>query len=214
MSAIPQMSRASQRHLCETEGPYAERRYYDKRMKATIVRVFQGDYYLTTDPKEIITSILGSCVAVCVRDPVVRCGGMNHFLLPDACRTGGGIPDLAMRYGSFSIERLINDILNAGGKRERLEAKVFGGANVLRGMSQIGFKNADFVERYLENEGIAIAAQALRGVWPRQIRFYPTTGLVKVRELKIPLPEIFKEEENLRRGPGIPETTGDVELFD
>ena len=195
-------------------GPDGRRRHFDRRMNSTVVRVFQGDFYVTVNATEVLTTILGSCIAVCVRDPVVCCGGMNHFLLPVATKPDQEVPPLAMRYGSFSIERLINDILSEGGRRERLEAKVFGGANVLHGTSNIGWKNAEFVETYLKNEGIKIACQALRGIWPRQVRYYPTTGRAQLRELKVALPEVFKQEEDLRHRPLVEEETGDVELFD
>ncbi len=196
------------------DAPDARRRHFDRRMNSTVVRVFQGDFYVTVNSTEVLTTILGSCIAVCVRDPVVCCGGMNHFLLPAALTPDQEVPPLAMRYGSFSIERLINDILSEGGRRERLEAKVFGGANVMHGTSNIGWRNADFVETYLKNEDIKIAARNLRGIWPRQVRYYPTTGKAQMRALKVALPEIFKQEEDLRYRPLVEEEKGDVEFFD
>lgn len=214
MSKIFRTGRNHQRGVLKTDGPDGRRRFFDRKMNATVVRVFQGDFYVTVNSTEVLTTILGSCIAVCVRDPVVRCGGMNHFLLPAASTRGDETPPLAMRYGSFSIERLINDILSEGGRRERLEAKVFGGANVLRGTSNIGWRNADFVETYLKNEGIAVEAQNLRGVWPRQLRYYPTTGQAQMREVKVALPDIFKQEEDLRHRPLLQEETTDVEFFD
>src|SRR3546814_5908572 len=90
---------------------------------------------------------------------------MNHFLLPD--KGGDTNPDLplsaSLRYGSYSMEQLINGILSAGGRRERLEVKIFGGANVLAGLRGIGHQNADFIERFLTAEGFRVSAADLRG---------------------------------------------------
>lgn len=214
MSKVFRTGRNFQRDAPATDDPGARRRFFDRALNATVVRVFQGDFYVTVNSTEILTTTLGSCVAVCVRDPIVCCGGMNHFLLPAASKRAEEIPPLAMRYGSFSIERLINDILSEGGKRERLEAKVFGGANVLRSTSNIGWRNAEFVENYLKNEGIKIAAQDLRSIWPRRIRYHPTSGRVQMQELKVALPEVFQQEEDLRHRPLLQEETTAVEFFD
>ncbi len=188
------------------------RRYYDRTLDATVVRVFQGDYYVTSNPSEVLTTTLGSCIAVCVRDPVIRFGGMNHFVLPTSDHRGERRPTLAMRYGSYSIERLVNTVLAEGGVRERLEVKVFGGANIVEGITNIGYRNADFVEKYLANEGIAIASQHLRGSWPRKIRYAPSTGLVQMREIQNRAATgIFEQEKALHEQTV---STGSVELFE
>ncbi len=188
------------------------RRYYDRALDATVVRVFQGDFYVTSNPSELLTTTLGSCVAVCVRDPIIRFGGMNHFVLPTSDHRGERRPTLAMRYGSYSIERLVNTVLAEGGVRERLEVKVFGGANIVEGITNIGCRNADFVERYLANEGIAISSQHLRGCWPRKLRYTPSTGLVQMREIQNGTAAGIFEQEKVLHEKTV--SMGGVELFE
>lgn len=159
-------------------------RYRDPRFDAVAVKVFPGEHYVTSDADEMLVTILGSCVSACIRDPVAAVGGMNHFMLPDS---GGGTWDdvsSSMRYGNVAMERLVNDILIRGGLRARLEIKVFGGGNVLRGSSNIGHRNATFVEDYLAAERLRIAAAHLRGDLPRRIHFFPLTGRVMLLELR------------------------------
>ena len=91
---------------------------------ATRVHVGQGEHYVTADPTVMLTTILGSCVAMCLRDPVAGVGGMNHFLLPEGSGSG---PEAGRRYGAYAMEVLINDCLKRGARRDRLEAKLFGG---------------------------------------------------------------------------------------
>jgi chemotaxis protein CheD len=195
----------------DREPAFAERRrYFDGRLKKTVVRVLQGDYYVSSDPRELVTTILGSCIAVCMRDPAIGCGGMNHFLLPDAAHARDGLPSLELRYGSFSIERLINAIVCRGGRRDRLEIKVFGGANVL-GTSNIGHHNADFVEAYLCKEGLAIAAKHVRGTSPRRVRYHPASGQVQMCEARDPtMATILAREARLRSEPAMIAATGGV----
>lgn len=192
------------------------RRYFDKRLNVTVVNVFQGDFYVSTTPGEMMATVLGSCIAACVRDPVAKCGGMNHFLLPAGKQSSEGESSgLALRYGSYSMEQLINGVLAAGGRRERLEIKVFGGANVVRGLSGVGHKNSAFIEEYLQNEGFAIAAKHIRGSWPRKVHFFADTGQVRMRELKGKSAEqVFDKETKLRARPKVPESAGTIELFD
>ena len=192
------------------------RRYFDNRLNVTVVNVFQGDFYVSTTPGEMLATVLGSCIAACVRDPIAKCGGMNHFLLPAGKQaTDSDATGLALRYGSYSMEQLINGVLAAGGRRERLEIKVFGGANVVRGLSGVGHKNSAFIEEYLLNEGFDIAAKHIRGSWPRKVHFFPDTGQVRMRELKGKTAErVFDKETKLRARPKVPETAGTIELFD
>ena len=160
------------------------RSHFDHVEGATAVWIFQGDFYVSSRPDLYLTTVLGSCIAVCMRDPVAMCGGMNHFLLPDAEITDDHFPSHALRYGSYSIERLTNAILSRGGKRQRLETKVVGGADLMKGMSGVGTRNVEFVEHYFARERLSIAAADLRGIKPRKLRYFPTTGRVLVSELQ------------------------------
>jgi chemotaxis protein CheD len=137
------------------------------------VHVVQGDHVVTDDPDVVLTTILGSCVAACMRDPVAGVGGMNHFLLP-------GDPGLAasdsMRYGVHAMELLVNGLLSHGARRERLEAKLFGGARMVSGLSDIGAKNADFAERFLKQEGIRRLSSSLGGAQARRLQYWAVSG--------------------------------------
>jgi chemotaxis protein CheD len=171
------------------------------------VHITQGEVHVTDDTTQVLTTVLGSCVAACIRDPVANIGGMNHFLLPNA--EGGG--RAATDYGVNAMELLINGILKLGGARHRLEAKLFGGANMLAVRSAIGWHNAKFAEQFLEDEEIKLVGGDLRGVHARRIQFWPTTG----RALQILLADrhrrIFEEEK--RVAIRAPECDRDVELF-
>jgi chemotaxis protein CheD len=136
------------------------------------VHVGQGSHQVSGDPAVVFSTILGSCVAACIRDPVMGIGGMNHFLLPEA--PGGGAGD--RRYGAQAMELLINGLLALGARRDRLEAKVFGGARMIASFNDIGGANAEFVRRFLLEDGIPIISQSLGGTLARRIHFTPSTG--------------------------------------
>ena len=190
------------------------RYYFDARVNATMVSVFQGDFYTSANPNEIITTVLGSCIAVCVRDPDIRFGGMNHFLLPNAARDQHVLPSRELRYGSYSIERLINAIMAHGGRRDRLEIKIFGGANLRTGSPMVGSRNAEFVEHYLQKEGLAITASDLRGNLPRRLRYYPATGKVLVSTaFDTKTSRIFEQEASLLRTQQLPVSGDSAEIF-
>jgi chemotaxis protein CheD len=161
---------------------YSTRRYRDPGFDAAAVKVFPGEHHVTSDPDEMLVTVLGSCIAACIRDPFIGVGGMNHFMLPET-QGGSDVVSSDMRYGNVAMERLINDILARGGLRQRLEIKVFGGGNVMSGSSNIGHRNADFIESYLAAEQLPIAASHLRGVLPRRVHYFPATGRVMMREL-------------------------------
>jgi len=136
--------------------------------------VVQGERFVTDDPEVVLTTILGSCVAACLRDPLAGVGGMNHFLLPgdNGQRSGGE----SMRYGVHAMELLVNDLLARGARRDRLEAKLFGGARLIEGLTDVGALNAEFAEDFLRREGVSNTGGSLRGEHGRRIQFWPVTG--------------------------------------
>lgn len=160
----------------------AKRYYFDSVFQCPAVKVLPNEYYVT-DEELMISTVLGSCVAACIRDPITGIGGMNHFMLPE-----GDIQSPAsatMRYGAYAMEVLINEVLKAGAARERLEAKVFGGGAVLTAMQHmsIGERNGQFVLNYLNLEGIPVLAQDLGDVHARRVSFFPRDGRVLVRKM-------------------------------
>lgn len=142
------------------------------RQSYNIIHVVQGDFAVSDQPDTVLTTILGSCVATCLTDPVAGIGGMNHFLLPD----GNPNDRQRYRYGSYAMELLINGLLKAGARKDRLVAKLFGGAAMNDGFGKIGVANGEFALRFLGTEGIPCLAQSLGGVNARRIRFTPSTG--------------------------------------
>jgi chemotaxis protein CheD len=164
-------------------------RNFDGALGCWTTRVQPGEFYITVaHPEEAITTVLGSCIAACIRDPEAAIGGMNHFMLPE--EAPGGRADwreavgLATRYGSYAMESLINGLLKLGARRERLEVKLFGGGQVLDMDLPVGRRNIDFAHRWLATEGLIVAAQDVGGNSPRRIVYFPATGAVKVRQLR------------------------------
>lgn len=194
------------------------KRFYDPRFKATSVMVLPGRHYVSKVSEEMIVTLLGSCVAACIRDPITAVGGLNHFLLPESNSGQWGQANAAMRYGNHAMETLINDIIKQGGIRSRLEIKVFGGAHIIEGRStlSVGQQNVDFVENYLQNEGFTIAAKHLGGPLPRRIHYFPVSGKVNMLLLRrAPDNDLFKKEREYQSTIKTDDNddSGDVELF-
>ncbi len=167
------------------------------------LHVGQGEHLITGDPQVMLTTILGSCVAMCLRDPVARIGGMNHFLLPSG-RTDGA--DEGRRYGAYAMEVLINGVLTAGGRRDRLEAKLFGGGRMFDGLADVGVANANFAEKFLADEGIPIIASSLRGHGARRVQFWPATGRALQKS-------VSDRPVERRVPPPVVADSGELELF-
>ncbi len=177
------------------------------------IRINPGGHYVTKG-NELLVTVLGSCVAACIRDPVVGIGGMNHFMLPQSDTGVWGIASASMRFGNFAMETLINDILSHGGHRDDLEIKVFGGATIIGATAQIGFRNADFVESYLHEEGLRIAARSLRGGHARRIHYQPHTGRVRMLEMPRAETMVARIEQSYGATLRAEPVAGSIELFD
>jgi len=192
----------------------AGRRFYDTGSAAWMVKVFPGEFYVTHRPDEILVTVLGSCVAACIRDPVAGIGGMNHFMLPHH-KSGNWGDDLrSTRFGNFAMEKLINELTKTGCKRERLEIKVFGGGNVTDMSTAIGTENADFVLRYLAAEGLLCAAQDLGGTLPRRIHYHPAEGKVVRRLLGTgDRYAVNREENDYESRLLVQQPSGEIDLF-
>lgn len=173
-----------------------------------LIHVIQGDYAISDEPHVALTTILGSCVAACIRDPVAGIGGMNHFLLPGDKNKGNE----GVRYGVHAMELLINGLLARGASRRRLEGKLFGGANVVHGLSDVGAQNAAFAEQFLRAEQIPCIGSSLGGDRARRIRFWPVTGRAAQHFLAPSDRQVF-ETERKRSDVVKPPSDGSVELF-
>lgn len=168
--------------------------------------VVQGEHSISDHPGVMLTTILGSCVAACIRDPKAGVGGMNHFLLPGEGREGGG----DIRFGVYAMEVLINALLRAGARRERLEAKLFGGGRLVRGLSDIGEANASFARDFLEKEGIAFLGGSLGGDCARRVQFWPVSGVARQSLLQREQEHVFIKEAG---SPAPKQHAGELELF-
>jgi chemotaxis protein CheD len=174
--------------------------YYDNRFKIDAVKILPGEYYATARPMLIVT-VLGSCVAACIRDKVNNIGGMNHFMLPFPGDLGEPGQNSAI-YGRYAMEVLVNQLLEMGAKRENLEAKIFGGGNLLKSFTRnrVGERNANFVRDYLKQERIPILAEDLLDDYSRKIYFFPSHDRVKVKKLiRLHNDTIFEREREHRK---------------
>ena len=190
-------------------------RFWEPDTQRWTVKILPGEYYVTRSD-EAITTVLGSCISACIRDPLMRIGGMNHFMLPEdnSVRDDRAPVGLATRYGSNAMESLINDVLKLGGIRDRLEIKVFGGGRVLAHMTDIGARNIDFVRGYLTTEGLRTNAQDVGGEQPRKVVYYPTEGRVRVRKLRpIENRGVSDREKLYMDSLDSKNDGGDIELF-
>ena len=156
--------------------------YYDTHFAMHAAKIAPGELY-ASQRNILIVTVLGSCVSVCLMDPVSRIGGMNHFMLPDRSGSQSLVSEPA-RYGAHAMEILINNLLRMGAQRGRLVAKVFGAGRVLPGMSDVGARNAEFALEYLNREGITVAAKDVGGNHARKVYFFVETGRVLVKELR------------------------------
>lgn len=180
----------------------------------TTIKILPGEFYVT-GKNERIETILGSCISACVRDPIAGVGGMNHFMLPVDKNTSRHteLSD-ANRYGNYAMENLINTILSSGGKRERLEFKIFGGGRIMSSMTNVGWYNIGFVFDYIYTEGFKVVSQDIGDIYPRKVMYYPLSGRVRVRRLNAMHNQSLVDQEsryitNIESKP----VEGDAELF-
>ncbi|PWK81086.1 chemoreceptor glutamine deamidase CheD [Fulvimonas soli] len=207
-------------HLPVLPGFEHLRRFWDSTHNCPTVKVLPGEFYVSGH-EEVVSTVLGSCVSACIYDPRRRLGGMNHFMLPAPSGEGARERDdwtctvgRAARYGNDAMEQLINAILKAGGQRADLEVKIFGGGRVLAQMTDVGRRNIEFVQHYIETERLKLVAADVGDVYPRQVQFFPASGKVRVRQLKRAADAgvVAEEKQYLKRLANDP-IKGEVELF-
>ena len=192
------------------------RRFWDPSHGCMTVKVLPGEFYVSAQ-EEMISTVLGSCVSACIRDRQRQIGGMNHFMLPEPLGERDSLSSAvgrAARYGNDAMEQLVNAILKAGGRRENLVVKVFGGGRVLAQMTDVGQRNIAFIKRYLAAESLELLAADLGDIYPRQVQFFPASGRVRVRQLRAvrDVAVTDREEHYLKRLANDP-IKGEVELF-
>lgn len=191
----------------------ANNRYFDRSFRKDAAKILPGEYFVS-DQGMLLVTVLGSCVAACIRDVELGIGGMNHFMLPD----DGGRDAVcsSARYGGYAMEVLINHLLKMGAQRHRLEAKVFGGGAVLTSLSSsnVGARNAEFVLDYLKTEKIPVVAKDLLDSYPRKVYYFSQTGRVLVKKLhRVHNETLFSRERDYKDRLSGTKVEGDVELF-
>jgi len=142
-----------------------------------------GDVYASEKPTAVRT-VLGSCVAACLWDPQTGVGGMNHILLPGG---GTGADAASSRYGVHAMELLINSVMQKGGDRRRLRAKIFGAAHVLQQINYAGSvseRNAQFIKDFLASESIPVVGSRLGGNTALEVVFHTHDGKALVRAVR------------------------------
>ena len=188
--------------------------WYETQFNSEAVKVLPGEYFVHAEDILIMTT-LGSCIAACIWDPRARVGGLNHFMLPE-----GGAQDAASlggRYGSYAMELLINELLKMGATRSTLEAKVFGGGQVIAGMAtmNIGERNTEFVLDYLKTERIPVVSKDVLDIYPRKVCFLPASGKAMVKRLAPTQVAALVAQERAAAQQVVPSAAagGSVDLF-
>jgi len=183
--------------------------FYDAHFRNDAVKILPGEYFVH-DEDILIMTTLGSCIAACLWDRHARIGGMNHFMLPESSDSAND----SGRYGSFAMELLINEMMKRGASRGSLEAKVFGGAAVISGMStlNVGERNTNFVVDYLKTERIPILSRDVLEIYPRKVCFLPASGKAMVKRLQPSNAEAVVAQERAAAQRPVP-AGGSVDLF-
>ena len=175
------------------------------------MKVLPGEYFVG-DENMIIMTVLGSCIAACLWDSRAHVGGMNHFMLPD-----GDVADASGRYGSYAMELLINEMLKLGARRETMQAKIFGGAQVMHNFTtmNVGERNTQFVLDYLRTERISVVSKDVMDIYPRKVCFLPFSGKAMVKRLTPSNPEAILQQERLAAQKVAPVSRGggSIDLF-
>lgn len=168
------------------------------------IAIVQGQYRVVAKPNVMITTVLGSCIAVCMQDALAKIGGMNHFLLSEPSLDSQPSEADMQRYGIHAMELLINEMMKTGASRSRLRAHLYGGANIVAGLGSIGHTNAAFARTFLRTEKIAIGHCDVGGTQARKVEFLPYEGKARCTTVRAAVPVAFAPR---------PLRTGDLELF-
>jgi chemotaxis protein CheD len=194
-------------------------RYWDEREHAVMARVQPGDFYVGRG-EEIALTILGSCVSACIWVPRYGIGGMNHFMLPEGQR---GQQDrwnrldktsASTRYGNFAMERLVNELLKVGARREELEIKLVGGGRMWSSHTDVGSRNIAFVLEYLRAERLRVVATDVGGDHARRVHYHLGVGRLRVLKLtSTGAQDVRAAEERYKAEVEKEPVGGDVELF-
>lgn len=160
--------------------------YFDFHFQKNMVVLYPGDFFSTADSGEMISTVLGSCIAITLFDASTHIGGMNHFMLVSSSAEGNATEEKSGRFGEYAVELLLNDMIKKGARKKRMIAKVFGGSNLFNIGSDagVGAQNIFFAFDYLERERIPVKASDVGGNYSRKIYFDPMTSKVWLKHVK------------------------------
>lgn len=191
---------------------------YSLKYKSQIAEIYPGEYYVTTQKNIILSTILGSCVSVCLHDPVNQVSGINHIMISSKAQYKISNDSLDTKYGIHAMEVLVNEMIKKGAQRSFIQAKVFGGGKVLlKGSNSIAYNNIVFALSYLENEDISVLSQDTGGLHGRKIFFF--TSNFKVYLKRIYMSQLIqktyeKELESFRKNSKLQSKRRNLTLFD
>lgn len=158
--------------------------YFDPYWRTCAQKIAPGEYCVAAADSVIVT-VLGSCVTACIRDRNKGIGGMNHFMVAN---TNEGRPVNARleHQAKAAMDKFIDHLLDFGAEPHQLEAKLFGGGNILNGLQRdnVGARSAQFLRNYLAERGIPVVAADMLDIYPRKVYFFPESGKVLVKKLK------------------------------
>ena len=187
--------------------------------RGVVTTIHQGDCLVGGEEDLTFSTILGSCIAACIRDVEARVGGMNHFLLAEPSGNARDRYGASARYGAFAMEQLINKVLTRGtGRKANLEIKVFGGGLINSALTDVGAKNIEFVRQFLADEGYSLAGEDVGGAFARRVMFKPHSGRAFVKRLDSDAgANVAREELSVVRKRVTPKPAApvldDIELF-
>lgn len=174
---------------------------------ARLINVIQGSFKVSRREGDVLSTVLGSCVAVCLYDMLARLGGMNHFLLAEPSVGVANDAHSLERFGAFAMEQLINEMIKNGARRETMRAHVYGGGMLRPGMERIGTANRAFARNFLERDRILISHEDVGGNSARRVEFRVVSGQARCRQIPMTAADVPKSVQPPSR------PVGDVELF-
>lgn len=193
------------------------RKSFNQKYNRHMYELFASDCYATIEKQIVLTTLLGSCIAVCMKDPKAGVAGMNHFMLPRKVNVRDVGFNNDTRYGVNAMEVMINEMMKKGALRKRMQAKVFGGGRVMdSALNNVAQSNVDFALAYLKTEGIPVLARDVGNQEGRKLFFFPDTFDVYVKRIHynnltkaVQTEKQLMEKINKQR-----EKDSDLELFD
>lgn len=166
------------------KSPSHVHKHFDSKLNKMIVTLSPGGLYITNND-ELISTVLGSCISVCVRDTVNGIAAMNHFMVPDMSHENSQESNEELfRYGRYSMDYMLKQLYSLGAVTNMLEVKVFGGGAIISSVGDVGNDNINFINRYLINHQLISTNQDMGGELPRKVKFFVKTGKVYVKHMR------------------------------